>query len=715
MLAELTRKDKLLLGSMVPVFLAVFALHVHETARTGLAQLPVFAEWVPGEYPRVGGYRLETDSSGSGLELGDRLIRVGDRDLRGVGYIGFHAIGLARTTPGNPVPLVFERDGVRQTVALEARPHPHRWARVPVLLVIPLVCVLILLRAPGSLVAQRFFVGFMFYAIGQSHFYGGPEWKSWAAAGVWNVAGPAMMWGVLRWVRSFPAEMPEERRFSPLWEWLVPALYVVFVRLNYVLAWPLPLAWVPPVSFAAHGISALAGVALLASNYARAYPAGRRRIRWILLGTALGSVPVCAAGLAPLLFPGWDGFRGAFAVGFVTSALWLGGAMLAVVRDNAFDVDRLIGATAAWALAAGAAIVVLVAGAPLLAGTLSSAFDLEANTVRVALAAALGALVIPLGARLRPQVDRVFFPERIALQEAAVDLTEELGRLRSPDEMVAHAAARMAEVLDADGHALYTRGEQRFVRRRAEGLTAPGEVPLDVALPQRAAAGRLPAALQASSAALVVPIRREEGVGAFALLGPKRSGDIYTRDEARVLAGVAAQVEHEWLRFDKQAVERDSRAKTDLLAAASHDLRQPLHAVSLFTEALAGRLGDESARALVERIGASTQELDEMLTSLLDLSKLDAGAVRPEVQTVALSPLFDQLERDFTGPAQAKGLELRVVPTALAVHSDRLLLLRILRNLVSNAVPRPRVLHRVDRVAQLVVREPDRVHIVHVR
>jgi hypothetical protein len=78
----LTRRDRLLLLTTLPIFLATFALHVQETARSGLAQLPVLAAWQPDDYPRVGGYRLETDSSGSGLEMGARLIRLGDHDLR---------------------------------------------------------------------------------------------------------------------------------------------------------------------------------------------------------------------------------------------------------------------------------------------------------------------------------------------------------------------------------------------------------------------------------------------------------------------------------------------------------------------------------------------------------------------------------------------------------------------------------------------------------
>ena len=129
---------------------AALAAHVWETSRSGLAQLPVFAEWHPGDYPEVGHYRVETDSSGSGLLPGDRLIRIGERDLRGVGHVGFDAIGLARTSPGSPVELEFERQGLRQVVPLEARPHVRPWSRVPILLLIPAVCVLLLLRAPSG-------------------------------------------------------------------------------------------------------------------------------------------------------------------------------------------------------------------------------------------------------------------------------------------------------------------------------------------------------------------------------------------------------------------------------------------------------------------------------------------------------------------------------------------------------------------------------------
>ncbi len=140
------------------------------------------------------------------------------------------------------------------------------------------------------------------------------------------------------------------------------------------------------------------------------------------------------------------------------------------------------------------------------------------------------------------------------------------------------------------------------------------------------------------------------------------------------------------MRFQKHDADRESREKTNLLAAASHDLRQPLHAVSLLSEALREKLDDPEVRALVAQIGDSTHDLDEMLTSLLDRSKLDAGGVKPDVRDVALAEVFAQLERDFAPQAQAAGVRLRIVPTKLGARSDRLLLTRILRNLVSNAL-----------------------------
>ena len=132
--------------------------------------------------------------------------------------------------------------------------------------------------------------------------------------------------------------------------------------------------------------------------------------------------------------------------------------------------------------------------------------------------------------------------------------------------------------------------------------------------------------------------------------------------------------------------ETANRAKSQFLAAASHDLRQPLHAMGLFSAALSARTRDPEMKPLAASIQASVEALETLFGQLLDLSRLDAGALQPERCEIPLGPLFARLEAAFAAQAAACGLALRVVPTAWSVDSDPVLLERILRNLVANAL-----------------------------
>ena len=127
-------------------------------------------------------------------------------------------------------------------------------------------------------------------------------------------------------------------------------------------------------------------------------------------------------------------------------------------------------------------------------------------------------------------------------------------------------------------------------------------------------------------------------------------------------------------------------AKTRFLAAASHDLRQPIHALALFVGQLRADAASPEAPALLEKIERSVEALEELLEALLDLSKLDVGAVTPQPKPFAVHPFLSRLVADFAPAAEAKGLALTLVPTKLWVYSDPLLLERILRNLVANAI-----------------------------
>lgn len=138
----------------------------------------------------------------------------------------------------------------------------------------------------------------------------------------------------------------------------------------------------------------------------------------------------------------------------------------------------------------------------------------------------------------------------------------------------------------------------------------------------------------------------------------------------------------------KQAAEEATASKTRFLAAASHDLLQPLHAARLFIGALKddAATGDPAVRTLAENADRSIESAHGLLKALLNLSRLESGGVRPEVTPLSLEALFSDLRREFTPLAEAKGLRLRIAASRLWVASDRDLLRSLLQNLIGNAV-----------------------------
>jgi signal transduction histidine kinase/CheY-like chemotaxis protein len=142
----------------------------------------------------------------------------------------------------------------------------------------------------------------------------------------------------------------------------------------------------------------------------------------------------------------------------------------------------------------------------------------------------------------------------------------------------------------------------------------------------------------------------------------------------------------EELRAQKKAAEEANVAKSRFLAVASHDLRQPLHALELFVQALEDTSLPAHAHQLVGNVRRSVDSMGELFDALLDISRLDAGAVRARVETIPLAEVFERLAFEYTPVAKQKGLSLRVMNTSVYVRSDPTLLARIVRNLLANAV-----------------------------
>ena len=127
-------------------------------------------------------------------------------------------------------------------------------------------------------------------------------------------------------------------------------------------------------------------------------------------------------------------------------------------------------------------------------------------------------------------------------------------------------------------------------------------------------------------------------------------------------------------------------SKTRFIAAASHDILQPLNAARLYVTSLIERQRAGEDGELVQNIDASLEAVEEIFAALLDISRLDSGAMRPEFSEFAVDELLQRLAVEFAPLAREKGLELLVMPCALTVRSDRRLLGRLLQNLVSNAI-----------------------------
>jgi PAS domain S-box-containing protein len=265
-------------------------------------------------------------------------------------------------------------------------------------------------------------------------------------------------------------------------------------------------------------------------------------------------------------------------------------------------------------------------------------------------------------------------------------LTATLDLLR----MLADAMPGLVSYIDAEGRYRYVNGCYRdwFGIDPAAWI---GKTPLDVAGPEgfAALAPHLRRALAGETVDYETIVAFRHG-GTRAVRGhfvPDRAADGTVQGVFSFTADVTGEhATEDALRRAHQDALDAVRAKSQFIAAASHDLRQPLHAMALFIGALGRRVSDPEAIEIVGHLRTAVDSMRGMFSALLDISKLDAGALIPAPEDFPVAGLFGRMEAGFQAQAAEKRLAFRVVPCSATIRTDPALLETMLRHLVHNAI-----------------------------
>jgi class 3 adenylate cyclase len=568
--------DKALLAILLPLWIVCFALHVREVSRTGFAQPPFFAAPPgPGEtYPTVGGFRMERLPPDMSVQVGDRLIRLGDEDLSGRGYFGVDALALEQAGAALVTPLVYERDGERRVTQLSIPSQSLPWYRIPALVLIVAAASAVLLRSPEPRHGRLFFAAILPLAIVLTPFFGGPLLQTYASWAVFFLVGPVAVSMVLLWAIRFPPEVAERHRLSTGWAWFGVLFFVV--RLNYVFGGPLPSNVVPITTVTLDSLYFAATIGILSWNYHKAEPIGRRRVRWFMYGAYVGVAPLALALLIPLVNPAF------YEIALVASVLIAPALPVAVfvamVAYNLLDIDRLISATATYSVLVVAAVAVMLAVLSTVADAASQLTGADLRFTQVALAVLLAAIAVPVNRKVRPRIERALFPERYALAQGIEALLRELGTFADLRTLARGAGERITGLLRPETCIVYARTNGEYAPVFVEGQSTPPafqaratviavleEHDGPLARTQRGGITEhegdpfARAALEMLDASVLVPIRCGDQVRMFLDLGCKRSGDVYTPTDVALLAAVGEKMSNDLQRLETTARDEPER------------------------------------------------------------------------------------------------------------------------------------------------------------
>jgi class 3 adenylate cyclase len=568
-------------GLLAAVLLLAWGICAGATALTlyrGTGYPPFFVSPdAAGGAPVVSAFRptLLGGSPGA-LRLGDDVLAVNGVDVSGLGAAGFFVRFIELVPTGGPTAITYRRDGATATTTVV--PGSMR-VLVPLLLVSPVfvvVALILWLRARQNAAAWAFtlaLVDIAFYLVAN---FGGAPATTWTAMILHLVAMTLV--GPLT-VRAFLL-FPDRARLRPSerqWPWLFAVLG--FLHTAYV-GTPAP----PRLgnALAALVVAALqvVCVAIATRAYRRADPVGRRRLKWVLFGVYCAAAPPLAGALLSAVDPAYINvyFLTLAAVACLPLAL-----LIAIRRVNLFDIDRVISIAGSYNLLIAAGVIIGVTVIPRAAQAAAQLLGIDPNVGQLGLSGMLGLAIFYAQRRLRPRIERLFFAERYALDGGVHDLVLQLRDAPDVECLVRDMADRLHRLVRPSACVVYARGDGGYIPLLAHGGSVPPRLALDGPLMATLEGRRRPLALGAPAALdarldpferavletldaeVVVPIRRGPELALLLCLGGKRSGDVYTPTDVRLLGTVGETASQRLEHFAQSAVIAQTRQMRDAL------------------------------------------------------------------------------------------------------------------------------------------------------
>jgi class 3 adenylate cyclase len=587
---RLAAVDWLLIGVFMPIFLFGVVMTVFHGVRGDFVVAPFWVSSAPDQqsYPIVNRLLSSPSAESSPVAVGDRLLRLEGIDLHGLSYAGFILRWSRSAQAGVRSLLVtIERGSVRSDVRVLLVPGATPfgitwWAPLPFIVGIVGTALLLLMRAAHWHLARRNYVASLLLAFCSTPYFSMPTVPQAELIGdvlILPLAYGLFLWNLNEFLPGLRLWGPGQRAVA--WA-LAPLLSASFAAdfwlPNAGLAVILSSVGLVLVAFYIAMLVALTRV------YQRADSLGRRQIKWVVYGFYVAGLPsvlffaVVTLGVVP------EWIRALAAVQAIVAVTIPLGVLVAVAFYQFLDIDRLFSATLSYSVLAILGLALVLGVMPTASQAASDAFGLAPAYWQFVFAFALAAIVVPTQRLVRPRIDRLLFPQRLALEQGFEHLLAAISGCADMQELTRLVGERLDALLRPTAVVVYARAGGVFTPLAVRGRTAPpafaAQSTLITALQESTAplaAARWTArqstsltpferaAIETLEVAVLVPFRRGPDLVAFSCLGPKRSGDIYTPTDLAWLGAAAGKVSDRLLALDASVVAEQARAIQETL------------------------------------------------------------------------------------------------------------------------------------------------------